>query len=753
MHPVKRLVLAATCAAVALLPRAVPATLVTQTLDGWGGTLNLLDSRLTVHVADQWIDVEEEAELQSVASWRGGEGPWIAMGAITVPRGTAITGCMLWNGDTLLMGKLRGKAQANKIFDSLVPPVTTRWPVDPLLIEQISENVYNVKLFPLPDGGSRRMRIRYLVPRSAGAAEISIVPLLRQIDGSLPSQFRIRLRGEVSGLRLATSEGIWPVDLPFSDLVATGTGARLLWNGGASGALRSKVDSGLWAGDYVLYSGAVPDSVIRGAAVRSETVVLWSWIHPGEFFTSYMDYWNSSVVSRYLSSYGTEVLAQASLIDRIALRAGADGGRMGLVADLGMGDTALRWPLADTSALSFKAMRRWLNGLDATSLGTMIPAQEGSSTGTGDVSGKEIAELRQRFRADVREVGAMYSPDSGVIRHLVVVTAGISASTTSLERMDPALLPERVSVQSTRLYSSGYSSTYKDGYWQYVQNAADESTWPGVDLGAFADEHSGTAGLVDWSNGILLPKIRSLSAARLTIGSASGAIRRNVVLARDAAGRLRANLNVRAPSLEKSVKWDVFDDSGRTLRSWIDAPTWVDVGSDSILPRLWAKSETPIAPSLEGRDLGPIYGVVDLFHSLLATPSDTVGAVRQLALRDSGVPFLAWTDIFPRQGYGAEAQTNGTEEGSAVQGRADHGILRMSWLSATRTLRIDLQGVVASGIEIRDLRGRLVASISAGQLAGLSIFDWKAPAGLARGLLVVTVRTGAGIKSGRIMVH
>jgi hypothetical protein len=751
MHPVKRHCLSALAlAALAIAPRPASATLVAQApSESWGTPANLVESRLTVKIGAEWLDVEEEAEIQATPStWSESDEALIVTGTFNVPKGAAITGCMLWNGDTLLMGKLRGKVQANRIFDSLVPPVTTLRPRDPLLVEQVSETVYNMKLYPFTPNGTRRFRIRYLVPRSYGSKSVFLQPLMSQVNGTVPANFRLRLRGTREDLRISIAGKIWPLELPYNDLVETWTGASILWPNVSKGAVRGRIDSGKWKGDFATYAGELPDSVVNAAAIRSETVVLWNWVDPASFVTSY-----SYSSYRYLSSLGSEVLSQANLISQIATKTGSNGGKMGLVADLGLGDAAKSWPLADTSATTFKSMRNWLQGINSEYLLNLVPSNSSSSGSGFGVSNAETAKLRQRFTTDIKKVATLYSADSGVIRHLVVVTAGISASSATPEDVDPTLLPKNVSVVSSRLVSQGYTSQYVSGVgYVYSPNKPLSSTWPGIDLDGLAAARPGSGNLADW-NGIPLPKVRNLSTARLSIKSGSGAIKRNVALEAQANGKLRGSLNVHASSLEKSVLWEIFDDSGRAVTKWTATPSWTDVKGDSVFPRIWGKSEKPVSPVFGDQDLGPLFGFVDPFHSLLATPSDTVGARRQIALKDSGVPFLTWADIFPRQGYGTENPGNGNPSGSAVHERAARSVLKLSWMAGLRTLRIDLAGINARSIEIRDLQGRLIAVISAAQLSGLASFDWKVPASLGRGMLLVTVRTDAGMLSDRVMIH
>ncbi len=156
----------------------------------------------------------------------------------SVPKGTAITGCMLWNNDTLLMGKLRGKADAQHIFDSLVPPRDSGWARDPLLVEQMTDTTYGLHLFPFQTSGTRRFRLRYLVPLAPGANELSIRPLMAtHLTGTLPAQFRLRLRGKAEGVKVVRGSLAWPAEFPsyqLVDLDAT-TDVRLRWPAGPAG--------------------------------------------------------------------------------------------------------------------------------------------------------------------------------------------------------------------------------------------------------------------------------------------------------------------------------------------------------------------------------------------------------------------------------------------------------------------------------------------------------------------------------------
>lgn len=739
--------LAVFCVVVSSLTMPARAVLNSQSLQGSQGTTNLVDSRLTIQVGPQWLDIEEEAELQVVPRWGDASGQWIVEGFFNVPRGTAITGCMLWNDDTLLMGKLRGKQDAQKIFDSLVPPRNPAWARDPLLVEQITETTYGLKLFPFAANGTRRFRLRYLVPRQAGESDVAITPLMAtSMTGTVPSAFRLRLRGTDRGLKLVKDGGVWPLDLPSSERMELGSRIFVRWpNAEATKAVRGQQESGAWAGDFVSYEGGIPDTIRSRIGLRSETVVLWHWSNPDKFVTS-CDYYSGQSC---LTTSGNQAIYQAERIRLLGSYLVGNGNRFGLVADENLGEDPRVFGLGDSSSSSWRSAQAWLQGVNEAYLQANIPISNSSAPGVP--SSVDVSRSRDRFRVDVREVATLYSRDSGIVRHLVVVTAGVAATGASLESVDPSLLPEGISVTTSTMYPGW--SRWDYATQSYVLYPSPETFWSGVDLAGWSRERSGGARLDAWY-GIAVPRVKTSFAARLSISAEGGRIARRALVQKDAEGRLRAQFNAHGRSLGTSVQWEIYGDSGEVLQSWEDNPSWVDVGSDSVFPRIWAKSDMPLSKSFEDKDLGPIFGFVDPFHSLLATPSDTVGVERQEALRDSGVPFLTWREIFPRQGFGGE-NDGGGDPGTNAVGRRETSrqALQMAWLPAQRALRIQLEGLNAQEIIIRDLRGRVLAILPAGLLAGKTSFDWKVPGHLHSGLLLVSVRTPTGDITGRMMIH
>jgi len=719
------------------------AQLVAQSSDGYQGTANLVQSRLRATVGAQWIDVEEEAEIgavESVNGWypNGDPSVWLVAGSVALPPQAVVTSCLLWNGDTLLMGKLRGQADAEHIYDSLVPARPVQWARDPLLVQQVGSNTYSIQLYPVASGGTRRFRLRYLLPVLNASGEVSIKPVLSQVNGSRPSLWTFELRGNQT-VKLSMNGNLWPVTAPAQRVYDFPSGdVTLRWNSSSdpdgSRAVRNHTDSGSWAGDYVLYTGKLPDSIAKRLDIRSETMFLWHWIQPQTFIRRLCD-----GCSGYLNDDGSTLVSQAQQISNYSSQLTSFGNKVGLVADEGLGDSVRTFPLGDSASASYVNLKSWLAGIGYDYLNARIP-----SGGIGNPSAMDAGKSRERFRADIVKAGTFFSKDSGIVREILVVTVGpVPAGQDRLEI--PAIaLPEDVSVRSSDVVpTSRYTCTEYN--CRLVDVPAGSGAWPGVDLVGFAKAHPGT-GKLRKLDGTELPAVRTAAAATISIVSEKGLVARDVQLQRGPSGEWLTSFNVHGKSLERSLKWDIWDDSANSIASWATTPEWKTVTNDSVVPRLWARSQGHVSTVFPSAvSLAPYFGFVDQQYSLLATPSDTLGKSMQQVYADSGVPFLRGQDIFAAVGYGKEGGASGITGSRSV---AANGALRASLLSGTRKVVIRFDGLELSQLVIRDLRGRVVAQWSASELSHRSSVQWNGQdlsrQSVARGIYLVSARSAVG---------
>ena len=727
--------LRAAAALAALLSSPALAQLSATDDQGATGSVSLVFSKARVAVGPQWIDVEEEAEISVQQNRATPADSWLVEGNFGVPTGSVVVGCLLWNDDTLLMGRLRGKADATHKFDSLVPPLPATYRHDPLQIDQVGDSTYHLRLYPVPVGGSRRIRIRYLAPVVSGSGAIPVLPVLSQVVSSLPANWTLDLRGQASGLKLFHDGNWFPISIPARRTLdfATCGSTQLDWQSSASDgsrAVRSRIDSGSWAGDYVLFTGKLPDSVARRVDIRSETVFLWRWIQPSSFVGVLGDN------TRAITDWGQMAIDQSRSIVSLSSQLVQMGNKVGLVADQGLDDTTIVFPLSDSASPDFRRMKSWLNGVDAEYIQWRIPRNGTGSAEPGDL---EIAKNRQRFRTDFRLAGTLYSRDSGIVRELVVVTVGPDSSGGDLKEMpDLSVLPENVMVSSSQLQQSSECGYY-DGYNYTCRSIPPKpSKWPGVDLDGVAAARS-VAGKTDSVAGVPLPRFRTRLSATLAMSSSQGEIARDVVLQRGPDGSWNTSLNAQAKGMGKQVTWSFFDASGEVISSWVQTPIWQVVDGDSALPRLWAVSAGRISPNFEGyTTLAPVFGFVDRQYSLLAMPSDSMGRTLQAVYADSGLPFLSSRDIFWKTGTN---HSSGIRASFAAWRRLSVALI------SGRRVRIDLVGVLAGSVEIRDLRGHKVAGWDRSALVGLRSLVWDGRSGGASapaGLYLIQVRTQDG---------
>jgi len=688
---------------------AAQARLQAVALGGSFGYANLVQSRLRVTVGAQWLDVEEDAELGATrsASSAAGISVWQIAGEVRLPAHAAIVSCLLWNGDTLLMGKLRGQADAEHVFDSLVPPLPSDWPKDPLLIQQTGDSTYSIRLYPVRQGGTRHIRIRYLVPVERPDGNISVLPILSQVNGSKPSQWTFDLRGG-HDVTLGIDGTVWPMSSPALRVYPFPQGDVLLrWDGSANPdgtrALRNRTEAGSWSGDFALYRGRLPDSVASRIERRSDLVVLWRWIKPHTFLLGQLDCDGCGTVTED----GARLVSQAGQILSLLKRLAERGNKVALMVDDDLGGGLKTFALGDSGSAEFARMASWLQGIDEAWLNAGLPTY-GTAVETNPAA-LELSRNRASFVTDVRAAAAQFGSDTAKVQELLVVTAGPVPDASSFEEAVVLELPANIAVRASDL-------AVPDG-----GAVAGLGAWPGVSLGGFAAAHPGPKALVR-VDGVEVPALRDRLAVTVSVQSDKGTLAKDAVLERGAQGEWETSFNVHSRTLAKTMTWQLWGDGASLLASWIDNPQWLETAGDSVVPRLWARSEAHLSTVFpNGRSLAPLFGFVDREYSLLAIPSDTLDQWHRTTYADSGVPYLRGQDIFAKIGYYDE--TGPSPVGIRTL-RASRGSLTAHLLPGGRGALIAFGEQDPREILVRDLQGRTVARWGAAELAGRTSVNW-----------------------------
>lgn len=143
----------------------------------WNGTSQIIREKIAITVLADHLDVEHEFEMdvQSQGSWSIPSHPNALeiVGQLIMDKSTVFTGLLLWNGEVILKGKLQTKEMARQKYEEVVDRNVTNPPPprDPALLEYVSDDwngqsIYNLSIFPVALGKTRKIRLRYLLPSS-----------------------------------------------------------------------------------------------------------------------------------------------------------------------------------------------------------------------------------------------------------------------------------------------------------------------------------------------------------------------------------------------------------------------------------------------------------------------------------------------------------------------------------------------------------------------------------------------------------
>jgi hypothetical protein len=132
------------------------------------GSSDVVVEHIDITIQPDHLDVEHELEIAVRYGWEtpGYPNSLEIKGNLEMAKGTVVTGLLLWNGNTILKGKLQTKIKGRGLYEEVVdrnvkdPPR----PRDPAILEKTGENSYALSIFPVSINGSRKLRFRYLIP-------------------------------------------------------------------------------------------------------------------------------------------------------------------------------------------------------------------------------------------------------------------------------------------------------------------------------------------------------------------------------------------------------------------------------------------------------------------------------------------------------------------------------------------------------------------------------------------------------------
>lgn len=618
------------------------------TIGGYNsGGCELTRAGIRVKVFPAYLDVEEDAELAPIGSVDSGNDAKTLeiTGDFTLPAGAAITGALLWDGARILAGNLLDRANADSVYASLVeknskPPVR---PVDPLILESTGKDTYRFRIYPAEPGKSRHLRLRYQLAPTIGAEGLvislraAIAPLFAGSDLQIP--VNLESGGEVSKILFAENndsrtEMILPrTRLMTPSALGIGMGNYDMWGNYQTSpgirilptdplhqvSVKTSFPGGTMAGNYLnLYAG-VTDQVLSGLHQRVEVVILWKWHNPGTWITR-------SQYGDIVSDYVYQAQNQASVINELFGQLGGAGTKVGLLHD----DSR---PVPRTFHASSRGEQPYIQAreyLQAMQEGNYVENfARGIKVLRNDNKQPLTATIqvsKDRFLANLRLVKTLYSPDSGIVRHLLVVSAGEDYLTEDYD-----MNPQLDSIFSTQPVTLAAMGGY--GFSQ-----------AGFDLFESRRTHAyrGVTASTPWG------ELPALPALNLNV------VVRNAKKAYDFTVACSGGLDMACGTLtfhgksdeiwNDTLEWQAFDKAGKSIGDARTVPTLIEHPQDTATALLWAGSASPFSEKKE-LPLGPIYGFVDRWASLLSLKKDSLTTAGASAYGDTGVPHISNTDL------------------------------------------------------------------------------------------------------------
>ena len=159
-----------------------------------------------------------------------------------LPDGAAVSDFALYDGDTKMTARLLDKDQASDTYEGIV-----RRERDPALLRYVGRGAYEVKLYPVPAHGTRRVTLRYteaLAPASGGAQKYVYSFQAGTLGGGPSGPPPRKTTVQVT---LASDAPLANIYSPSQDISVRHTGdntATVSWEGG-----------GQTPSDFVLYYG------------------------------------------------------------------------------------------------------------------------------------------------------------------------------------------------------------------------------------------------------------------------------------------------------------------------------------------------------------------------------------------------------------------------------------------------------------------------------------------------------------------
>ncbi len=660
----------------------------------WEGRSSIVSEHYDITVMPSYLDVTLDLSFDC----RGTVAPdsftdaLEIVGNINIAQGAAVTGMLLWNGEEILKAKLKPLQLAREQYEKVVdrdadaPPP----PKDPVIFEYgWGEDNYYLSIFPVKYEGSRKLRMRYVIP-AINMNGYTDIPFPTAFNSAVAT-YKITAGTGVSTVAMVNNSGT-ENELPVPATFTTGSTlyksivmirAVTESNDQKSRFYTASFNLPGFEGTLTHVIGRTGADILKSAGLREDIVFLWRWNH-----------------YQWRDLYTNQIIAQAKLLRDFMNRIYHSTKRAGLVVDRSGVDRRV-FSIDSTEGSSGKKMLQFLD-----SLCELSPVKSGPYYNPGFTSAQTdsiIALSMEEFKDALRLAESMFDlSGEKKINRIVVMTAGPewikTIKSATVTDLDSSIVISPVASLSGTEMLEGLA----------VPSEARQFYWPGINVQSVIRQMALSVEAVLTT--------QSGKSVTVPVPSTSSSYR---YYWKTVSPHLDRKLFTTEP-LEAKVLWKIY--KNKAIITEIPETPEIVNQSDPVqfASALCGSGSVEFPDGKPQASLAATFGFVDKQYALLALEEDVMDPLDQERYRFEGVPALTTADIVVQPDDNPPDQQKLDQPGTATQypmnvKHVATDVLRLTLNQSILTIAIGANKEIVTSkkvtIEIYTLTGKLLFSV------------------------------------------
>jgi hypothetical protein len=586
----------------------------------WRGTSTIRTEHFSITVMPSYLDVtldwEFDCDGYEPDSFKNA---LEIVGNLNLAQDAAVTGMLLWNGEEILKAKLKPLQLAREQYEEVVDrdaPAPQR-PRDPVIFEYgWGEDNYDLSIFPVTWQGTRKLRMRYVIPAV-------------NVNGTADIPFPTPFNAQVATYEVTSGPGVTSIALINASGQATPVKTPLAFEPGSAlnnsismirPILKDASNSSVFytasinlpelSGSLTHVIGRTGADIVKMAQLKEDLVFLWRWNH-----------------AEFMTFYKKQIIQQAILLRSFMEKLTDGNKRAGLVVSVAGGEEKV-FHIGTAGSASRKKIATFLDSL--CNLEYTDSRDFYNPNYTPNQIDSIITLSVDEFRSSLRLAESLFDSNTKQqIKRIILLTAGprwITRTTGNVSfQSDSGIL---VTTLSALAASDELKGTV-------IPPDAGSFYWPGISAGAITTTAA------------------SLSIEAVLTTQSGKTVKIPVTAVSPTYGYMwnftSPHLDIKvhtADALKPAITWNILM-NGASIAEVSEEPAVV-TESDPI-QFANALAGTGKLESIDGTlpvSLASTLGFVDRQYALLALEDDVMAPLDQQRYRISGVPPLTNADIF-----------------------------------------------------------------------------------------------------------